>query len=187
MDEIRSKTERMMFNVGESSLTEDFGDLWLLPCFDIWITVCSYLTIKEIAVTRNVCKSWYTNGKEQVTLYKIGFDKNGSSQWDGDNKQSHGWGMKISVDKNGNISGANSNNGDHVAVAKRKIYTGKREGGVFSINVLFPETMQENYYNGSILVENEKKIFKGRFTLLSGNLARKIGTGGKMEGLVESV
>ncbi len=154
-----------------------------LPSQDIWTKVSSYLPMSVVATTRQVGKTWLEEGKKKVLIYKIGLSKDGWSQWDG-GERIMGWGMKILIDNEGNISGGNLNEGDHAPTAKRKEYTGKLEGGILKINVIFPDTGQQNYYEGTIHQEGGRDIFRGRFTLVNTAGSRQVGTGGIVEGIV---
>jgi hypothetical protein len=142
--------------------------------------------MQDISTTRQVDKTWMEDGRKKVMIYKIGLDDEGWSQWDNDEKKLMGWGMKISIDNEGNISGANLNSGEMLATAKRKEYIGKLENGVLRINVIFPDTGQENYYEGKIVTEGDQSIFRGRFILTKTVGTRQVGTGGIMEGIVHS-
>lgn len=89
--------------------------------------------------------------------------------------------MRISVDKLGNVKGKNKNNAEHASIAKMKTYTGKLTGSTFKLTVVFPETNQENLYEGTI----EGDTWKGSFTLIRSCGHRGVGSGGKMEGKVK--
>lgn len=151
---------------------------------DAWISILADLSLKEIALTRRVCKKWCDEGKKRLTLYRIGFDRNGWSHWREDKSPIYGWGMKICVDSRGTVRGMNKNNADHSSVAKEKVYSGVRVQGVFSLNVVFPETDQLNTYTGSIVEEEGKCTFRGTFELIRSCGHRRVGDGGTMEGVV---
>jgi hypothetical protein len=89
--------------------------------------------------------------------------------------------MRISVDCLGNVRGKNKNNAEHAGTAREKVYTGKREGNVFKLDVYFPATEQVNTYEGTI----ENGLWKGRFKLIKSTGHRNPGDGGIMEGKVK--
>lgn len=158
--------------------------LYQLVFEDAWIDILSDMTLQDLALTRRVCRDWYEEGKRRVTIYRIGFDRNGFSQWDTDKDPIYGWGMKISVDSRGCIRGTNKNNAEHPSVAKQKVYLGTIAKSTMVISVMFPETGQENSYTGSIVEKEGKRIFRGTFKLLRSCGRRQIGDGGTIEGSV---
>lgn len=91
-------------------------------------------------------------------------------------------GMRISVDRLGNVKGKNKNNNEHTTIAKEKIYSGSVIGHTFKLKVFFPDTLQENTYEGAIAPDG---IWKGTFTLIKSCGHRSVGSGGEMEGKVK--
>ena len=160
------------------------GDL--VHC-DVWLQVLNNLKVKEIALTRRVCRDWYSVGKQWITLYQIGLDQNGWSQWNNDKSKTYGWGMLISVDYRGIVRGMNKNNSDHAVTARLKEYSGKCRDKQFDLQVIFPQTGQENNYKGTFVEREDKKYFTGTFLLLKSCGHRSVGDGGIVEGLVLEV
>lgn len=151
---------------------------------DAWIDILSNLKMEEIAFTRRVCSYWYTEGKQRVILYRIGLSKDGWYQWHNQKSPTNGWGMKISVDSRGLIRGANRNDGEDRSMTKNKVYNGILVKDLLKISVFFPETDQENEYEGTIVKEEDKLLFKGSYVLTRSCGQRSVGETGKMEGFV---
>lgn len=93
--------------------------------------------------------------------------------------------MRICVDSLGNVKGKNKNNAEHAGTARDKTYTGQLVGSTFKLRVWFPDTEQENSYEGTIDTSSDgSKRWKGTFILIKSTGHRAVGTGGKMEGKV---
>ena len=159
----------------------DNGVFLELPYHDLFSKLSEYLSVKDILMTRQVCKLWNIEGKKKIIIYRIGLNNDGWYKWDIDEKSNHGWGMILSVDQVGNIKGRNKNNSYESVVDKK--YSGTLKGGVFHINVKFKVTKQRNEYIGQI---DNDGVFRGKFKLIKSNGSRKEGDTGIIEGLVKS-
>lgn len=163
------------------------GELRNINKTDALSHLASYLPKKEIAKMREVSTGWKRDIEEKVHIYKIGFDRNGWSRWDGETDLKYGWGIEMQQNMiSGEISGGGINNGDSSNTARRKVIFGDVHKGVYTINVLFPSTQQENVYVGTIGEEDGKTVFRGTYRLVKsiGGL-RKAGDGGEIWGVVE--
>lgn len=147
---------------------------------DVFVNIAHFLSVKEIAYTRRVCKTWYEDGKKAIKIYQVGLSNDGWSKWDEDKEKTIGWGMRISIDFRGTIRGANKNNGAHSHTAQSKVYTGQKKGKNITVNVVFPDTDQVNSYDGVI----EDGTWKGTFELIKSCGSRKSGSKGITEGVV---